>query len=73
MHYFNDQVSWHIDRLQARICELEDKLASAELGYDVARDEVWMGRDRERRLLWAAVGLGMVAMLAIVRLAAMGS
>ncbi len=66
MHYYNMQ-SDHILAMSARIRDLEDKLASAELGFDVAWDEVQQSRGRERRLLWTAIGLGVVAAVAITQ------
>lgn len=65
MHHYSTKD--YVDSLHASLRELEGKLASAELGLDVAWDEIERGRDRERRLLWTAISLGVVAVVAIVK------
>ncbi len=62
MHYF-DMKSQQIAQMQAQIRELEAQLASAQRGYDVARDEVHRCWDRERMWMWRAIWLGALAVM----------
>lgn len=65
MHYYNMQ-SDQIAEMHARIRELEEVSASAELSLEAAMDEIEEGRERERRLACAVIGFATVAMLAIL-------
>lgn len=65
MHYYVKDK--YAADMHARIRELEEQLASAELGFDVAWDEVERGRGREQRLCLVIFGLGTVAVVAIMK------
>lgn len=65
MHYYNIQ-SEQIGEMSARIRELEEINASAELSLEAALDEIEEGLHRERRLSLAVIGFATVAMLAIM-------
>lgn len=63
MHYFNSQAG----DVYARVRELEEQLASAELALDVAWDEIERGRGREQRLCLVVFGFATVAVVAIIK------
>lgn len=68
MHYYSEQVSDHVDRLQAHLRDVEECAAVTEAALDAAYDEIEEGLHREQRLLWTALALGTLAAAAIMQL-----
>lgn len=67
MHYYTQQTAEYIERMQARVRELEEQLVSAELVIAQALDQIDEGLGRERRLMWTVLGFGSVMTIAIMK------